>query len=115
MNPGQSPNRPSRIRFSHKIVAYIAAWLLALFATDPSGRYLSAIHLFPLGLAAFVNLRWGNDGGWGVLASVVLIYLAHAYFYFRAKTSRSTILWFVLLIVLLLCNVSGCRAQLPRH
>jgi hypothetical protein len=28
--------------------------------------------MFPLGLAAFVNLRWGNDGGLGVYVSCAL-------------------------------------------
>ena len=106
---------PTRVRLSYKIIAYVAAWIVALFATDPSGEYWRLTYIFPLGLAAFVNLRWGNDGGWGVLALCWAVYLVQAYFYFRSKTFRSTIIWFAVLVVLLLCNISGCRAQLPRH
>jgi hypothetical protein len=103
------------IRFSYKLIAYIVAWLAALFATDPTLSYWSLAYLFFLGLAAFVNLRWGNDGGWGVIGLVVAIYVVHAVFFFRSKTTRSTVLLFAVLVVLLVCNVSGCRAQLPRH
>ena len=97
-----------------KLIAYIIAWLAALVATNPSGNFWSLAYLFPLGLAAFANLRWGNDGGWGVLGLCVAIYVAHAIFYFRSKTSRSTAFWLAVLIALLICNVAGCRAQLPR-
>jgi len=103
------------IRVRYKVIAYIIAWLAALLATDPTCSFWALAYLFPLGLAAFVNLRWGNDGGWGVLGLVVAIYVVHAFFFFRSKTTRSAILLFAVLVILLVCNVSGCRAQLPRH
>jgi hypothetical protein len=103
------------VRLSYKLIAYIVAWLAALFATDPTCGYWSLAYLFPFGLAAFVNLRWGNDGGWGVMGVVVAIYVVLAFFFFRSKTTGSTVLLFAVLVVLLVCNVSGCRAQLPRH
>jgi hypothetical protein len=98
-----------------RIIAYVAAWLLALFATDPSGGLWALAYMFPLGLVAFVNLHLGNDGGWGVFAACVGVYLAHAFLFFRSKTLRSTILWFVVLVILLVCNVSGCRAMVHGH
>src|SRR6266481_3602631 len=113
--PADQTEPTRRIGPLYKIVAYVAAWLIALFATNPSGSFWALAYLFPLGLAAFVNLRWGNDGGWGVLGLCVAIYVAHAFFYFRSKTVRSTVFWFALLIVLFVCNVAGCRAQLPRQ
>jgi hypothetical protein len=94
---------------------YLAAWSLAFFATDPSSRYWALVYMFPLGLAAFVNLRLGNDGGWGVLAACIAVYLLHAYFYFRSKNFPSLIIWFAVLVLLLVCNIAGCRAMLPRH
>jgi len=111
-NDIEKTDKPARAL--HQVIGYIVVWLLALFATNPSGSYWALAYLFPLGLAAFVNLRWGNDGGWGVLGLCFAIYVAHAIFYFRSKTIRSTALWLGLLIVLLICNVAGCRSQLPR-
>ena len=96
-----------------KTLFYLGAWILALFATNPTGGFWLWAYMFPLGLAAFINIRWGNDGGWGVFAACVAVYVVHAWFYFRSKTRLSTILWFALLVVLLLCNVVGCRQQLP--
>ena len=113
MASDESP-RDKGVGVLYKVIAYAAVWLLALFATNPSGSYWALAYLFPLGLAAFVNLRWGNDGGWGVLGLCFAIYIVQAIFYFRAKTVRSTALWLVLLIAVLICNVAGCRAQLPR-
>jgi hypothetical protein len=105
---------PRRIRAAPKIIAYVAAWLVALIATNPSGSFWALAYLFPLGLAAFVNLRWGNDGGWWVLGICLGIYIVHAIYYFRSKTARSTWMLLGTLVLLLVCNVSGCRAQLPR-
>jgi hypothetical protein len=71
--------------------------------------------MFPLGLAAFINPRWANSGGWGVLGTCIGIYLAHAYFYFRSRSLRSTLFLFGFIIALLICNVSGCRAMINTH
>ena len=108
------PPPGKRVRVLHKVIAYVVVWALALFTTNPSLSFWALAYLFPLGLAAFVNLRWGNDGGWGVLILCFAIYVAQAIFYFRSKTIRSTALWLGVLIALLICNVAGCRAQLPR-
>ena len=99
----------------YKLLAYLLAWLLALFATDPSAGLWALAYMFPLGLAAFVNLHAGNDGGWGVFALCIAIYLLHGFFYFRSRTSRSTILWLAALVILLVCNISGCRAMIHPH
>jgi hypothetical protein len=109
-----SPSKAG-IRPGYKTLVYVLAWVGALIATDPSLKYWALAYLFPLGLAAFVSLRLGNDGGWWVLGACAAIYVVQAVFYFRSKTTRSTVLLFALLVVLLVCNVAGCRAQLPRH
>jgi hypothetical protein len=101
-----------RIPLKYKIIAYIATWLVALFATNPNGKYWPLIYMFPLGLAAFVNY---HSGGWSLLAACIGIYLAHAYFYFRTRKVWSTLLLFGGLVALLICNVSGCRAMLNTH
>ena len=103
------------IRPRYKIVCYVVAWLAALFATNPNGGLWALAWMFPLGLAAFINRRWGNSGGWGVFAGCIVIYLVHAWFYFRSRTLRSTLFLFGVLAILLICNVSGCRAVIHTH
>ena len=106
-------SRPIAVKY--KIILYVAVWLAALIATNPSGAFWTLAYMFPLGLAAFINRQWGNDGGWGVYAACVGIYLVHAYFYFRSREKRSTFILLGALVVLLVCNVSGCRTMLPGH
>ena len=103
------------IALKYKIILYVAFWLAALFATDPRGGFWALAYMFPLGLAAFINVHWGNDGGWGVYAACVGIYLGHAYFYFRSRDKRSTLLLLAVFVVLLVCNVSGCHNMFPGH
>jgi hypothetical protein len=71
--------------------------------------------MFPLGLAAFIDPHWGNGGGWRVFAACIGIYLVHAYLYFRSRSLRSTLVLFAILVILLICNVSGCKAMLNTH
>jgi hypothetical protein len=108
-------DRSKAVPPKYKIILYVGAWIAALFATDPSGGFWSLVYMFPLGLAAFINVHWGNDGGWGVLAACVAIYVIHGYFYFRSRTKRSTLLLFAILVILLVCNVSGCHKMFPGH
>jgi phosphoglycerol transferase MdoB-like AlkP superfamily enzyme len=103
------------IRVSHKVILYVLIWMGALIATDPSLKTWALIWMFPLGLAAFVNLKLGNDGGWWAIGGVTAIYLIHAIFYFRSKTTRSTIGLLAILVVLLVCNVAGCHTQQEVH
>jgi len=101
-----------RIPLKYTITAYVAAWFVALFATNPNGKYWPLVYMFLLGLAAFANQ---HSGGWGLLATCVGIYLAQAYFYFRSRKVWSTLLLFGGQVALLICNVSGCRAMLNTH
>ena len=107
--------RKSRISAKFKILLYIGTWLLALFATNPSGNYWPFIYMFPLGLAGFIRRELGNDGGWGVFIACILVYVAQAYSYFRAKTPRNVWILFGVLALLLICNVQGCRAMINTH
>jgi len=109
------PLRTQSIRLRYKIVAYVAAWLAALFATNPSGKYWPLVYMFPLGLAAFFSRYWANTGGWGVFIGCIGAYVVHAWFYFRSRKFRSTLLLFGILAILFICNVSGCRAMLNTH
>lgn len=115
METSENRTQNAGIRLRYKIIGYIAAWIAALFATNPDGGLWALAYMFPLGLAAFLNRRWGNDGGWGVLGACVAIYIVHAYFYFRSKTVRSTVILFGVLVILFLTNISGCREMLPKH
>jgi hypothetical protein len=69
--------------------------------------------MFPLGLAGSVNRRFGNEGGWTIFVFCIAVYLIQGFFYFRSRLRA--LLWFGLLIILLLANVSGCRAMLNTH
>ena len=99
----------------YKIAAYIATWMLALFATNPSGSLWALAYMFPLGLVAILNLHMANDGGWGVLFACVGVYLVHAYLFFRSKNVRSTVFFYLVLIILLICNVQGCHRMTNTH
>jgi hypothetical protein len=107
--------RSNRVRLKYKIICYVAAWLAALFATNPNGGLWALAWMFPLGLAAFFNPHWGNSGGWGVFATCIAVYLLQAWSYFRSRKVRTTFLLFGFLAILLICNVSGCRAMINTH
>jgi hypothetical protein len=104
-----SPNATAPVRLRYKVIAYVGAWILALLATNPDGGLRALAWMFPLGLFAFVHLRGAQAGGWGVFLVCIGVYLVHAYFYFRSRSTRSTVLLFAFLVILLICNVSGCR------
>jgi hypothetical protein len=98
-----------------RVIGYIATWVVALFATNPTARWWPLIYMFPLGLLQFFYPPSLREGGWGKMAFCFGIYVVHAVFYFRARTKRSTIIWIILLVLILVCNVSGCRTILNTH
>ena len=106
------PSGSNHVRPGYKIALYAGAWVAALFATNPNGGLWALAWMFPLGLAAFFNRRWGNDGGWGVFGACIATYLVHAWFYFRSRSRRSTLLLLGALVVLFALNVPGCRAMI---
>jgi len=113
--PGAGITSKQSVRLRYKIICYAVAWLAALFATNPNGGLWALAWMFPLGLAAFIDRRWANNGGWGVFAGCIALYVIHAWFYFRSRTSRSTLFLFGVLVILLICNVSGCRSMINTH
>lgn len=113
MSDVESRPRTSRAPLIFKIIAYVAVWLIALFVTAP--RMWALIYMFPLGLIAVVNKHLANDGGWGVFIGLYLVYIVHAFFYFRSKTTSRTLIWFGVLVILLTCNVVGCREMMHSH
>ena len=104
----------NQVRLRNKIIAYVVAWLLALFATNPNGGLWSLAWMFPLGLLAFFHAPAGQ-GGWGTLLGATAVYLVHAFFYFRSRTRRTTWILLGILALVLICNVSGCRQMLNGH
>ena len=42
------------MRLRLKIICYVVAWLAALFAMNPSGKYWPLAYMFPLGRARLV-------------------------------------------------------------
>jgi hypothetical protein len=95
-----------------KIITYVAVWLLALIATSPSGKYALLVYLFPMGLARAVYPPGMRGDGLVILVACYLAYVVHAVFYFRARSVRSSYIFLAVLIVLLICNVSGCREMI---
>jgi hypothetical protein len=102
-----------QVRLLYKTIAYVAIWILALLLTAPGLWPLA--YMFPLGLIAVFDRHLANDGGWGVLIGLYLIYIVHGYFYFRSKTTVRTVILFGVLVVLLTCNVAGCREMIHSH
>lgn len=102
-----------QVRLLYKIIAYAAAWIIALLLTAPGMWPLA--YMFPLGLIAVFNRHLANDGGWGVLIGLYLVYIAHGFFYFRSKATPQMAILFGLLVVLLTCDVAGCREMIHSH
>ena len=54
----------------YKIISYLAAWLVALFVTDPNGGLWALAWMFPFGVAAFINphrgQQWRLGSVWGL-------------------------------------------------
>jgi len=67
--------------------------------------------LFPLGLTAFLVPPGSLREGWAAMFVPVGVYLVHAIFYFRARTSRKTVIWFAVLIIL----ADLQRSRLPEY
>lgn len=106
---------PRRSASVSRSFVYVSAWIIALFVTNPNGKLWTLAWMFPLGLAEFVKHRSASGGGWGIFIACVAVYLVHGYFYFRSRSKRSTLLWFGVLVILLICNVSGCREMTHVH
>jgi hypothetical protein len=98
------------VGLKYKIICYAVAWLAALSATNPNGGLWALAWMFPLGLAAFINRQWANNGGWRIFAACIALYVIHAWFYFCWRTLRTTLFLFGVLAILLICNVSECHA-----
>ena len=99
-----------------KIAAYVAAWLGALFATDPTLKLWPLAYMFPLGLVEFfIPPGYRDAPAWFVMGSVVGLYVVHGIFYFRAKNKPRALILFLILVGLLVCNVSGCRGMNHPH
>jgi hypothetical protein len=105
--------KAGQVRLLYKIIAYIAAWIAALLLTAPGLWPLA--YMFPLGLIAVFDRHLANDGGWGVLIGLYLVYIIHGFFYFRSKTTLRTAILFGVLVVFLTCNVAGCREMIHPH
>lgn len=101
------------MRLRYKIVAYIAAWAIALLLTAPGMWPLA--YMFPLGLIAVFDRHLANDGGWGVFIGLYVVYIVHGFLYFRSKTTLQTATLYGVLVILLIGNVAGCREMIHSH
>jgi hypothetical protein len=110
--PVVAENR-GRIRLLYKIIAYFAAWIIALLLTAPGMWPLA--YMFPLGLIAVFDRHLANDGGWGVFFGLYIVYIVHGYFYFRSKTTLRTVILYGVLVLMLIANVAGCKEMINTH
>ena len=101
------------IRLRYKILAYVAAWIVALLLTAPGMWPLA--YMFPLGLIAVFDRHLANDVGWGVFIGLYVVYIVHGFFYFRSKTTPRTVTLYAVLAILLIGNVAGCREMIHSH
>jgi len=111
--PAAGEIEKSPVRLSHRIIAYVAIWIVALLLTAPDLWPL--VWMFPLGLVAVIDRHTANAGGWGILIGSYAVYLIHGFFYFRSKTTTRTIILYGVLVVLLIGNVAGCRDMMHSH
>ena len=72
-------------------------------------------YMFPIGLLAVIDRHLANDGGWGVFIGCYVVYIVHAFFFFRSKTTLRTAILYGVLVILLICNIAGCREMIPSH
>lgn len=110
MGQAASAGSEPPLRLPTKVIAYIATWLLALIATNPSASLVSLVWMFPLGLLVFLYPPAFHEGGWGVLLASFGVYVLHAVLFFRSRAKLSTYVCYGVLVVILLCNVAGCRS-----
>jgi hypothetical protein len=113
--PGNEPVKAKPVALRYKLIAYVVIWILALVATNPDASLWALAWMFPLGLAAVINRHGANSGGWGILIACYAVYVIHAYFYFRSKSLRWTLLLYGVLLVLLFGNIAGCRQMINVH
>lgn len=113
MADSEAVEKAGQVRLLYKIVVYVAAWIIALLLTAPGMWPLA--YMFPLGLIAVFDKHLANDGGWGVFFGLYIVYIVHAYFYFRSRTTMRTAILFGVLLVMLTCNVAGCREMIHTH
>ena len=98
-----------------RIGLYVGCWLIALLATNPSADLAPLVYMFPLGLFAFLFPHSTRSDGWLPLFGVALFYVVHATVYFRSRTRARTMIMLAVLVVALICNVSGCRRMIDTH
>jgi uncharacterized membrane protein len=98
-----------------KIGVYVACWATALIVTDPSASLLPLVYMFPLGLFAFFFPHSTASSGWGVLLGTLAFYAVNGVVYFRTRARRVRVIMLAILVLALICNVSGCKRMLSVH
>jgi hypothetical protein len=84
-----------RIPLKYKIIAYIVTWLVALFATNPNGKYWTLVYMFPIGPRCFPLISIRAGGACSRPASEFIL-LKRTFISARAKFGRrsfSSVAW----------------------
>ena len=106
------------LRRRYKIIGYSLTWIVALLATNPTFGLLPLLYMFPSGLSRMVLPSGTDDSGWrgwAIYGVCVGVYVVQAIFFFCAKNLRSTLVWLVVLVILLVVNVAGCHDMIHAH
>ena len=111
--PSGAPPDPDAIGIGSRVFVVAITWFTALFVTCPDPRGIVILHLFPLGLQAFLLPKSTESlallvFGWllyGALCAVILFCSKRLWIF----------LFYAVLTALLITNVAGCREALYGH
>jgi uncharacterized membrane protein len=102
-------DRERSIRLRYKIIAHVAAWIIALLLTAPGMWPLA--YMFPLGLVAS-SIATSRTTAAGVFSLAARSFISFTDFFISAP--RTAVLYAVL-VILLIGNVAGCREMIHSH
>lgn len=101
----------STVSLRTRVILYAASGAAVLLAIDL--RLWSLVYMFPMGLFAFLPPGPADDK-WAVPLLVIgwVVYIGHAFFYFRARRRKAIWILYAVLLVLLIFNTGGCHHML---
>jgi len=106
-------NPAATVSFRLRLMLYVATWIAVLIAVDV--RLAALAYMFPSGIfKVLFPPRIAADPAWGWIFLGIgwVIYIVHAVLYFRARRPRTIWILYGVLVLILVCNVGGCRQML---
>lgn len=108
-----APTSNRSVSFRLRLILYVATWIAVLIAIDV--RLWALAYMLPLGIfSLLLPPGFASEAveGWTLLVVGWLIYVVHGIFYFRARRPRAVWILYGALVLVLVCNVGGCREML---